>query len=137
MGSPVVVRSGGARVSAKASVKPIVARGGSATVVKIDNTVVKSIGGPQGPPGTNADSLVQAGAAIPAMFTGSPLTATVTLPTPYLDANYSVATQVSSVSGRIIPTNVVKQTATGFEIELCSQNLDGLEAVRWQTTPYN
>ena len=87
--------------------------------------------------GTPSTGDVQAGIAIPAAFTGNPLTASVTLPVAYPDSNYSVATQVTSVSGRVIPTNVVNITATGFDIELCSQNLNGMAGVRWQTTPYN
>jgi hypothetical protein len=80
---------------------------------------------------------VQAGIAIPAAFTGNPLTASVVLPTAYPNSNYAVATQVTSVSGRVIPTNVINITATGFDIVLSSQNINGLAGVRWQTTPYN
>lgn len=93
------------------------------------------LGGGSGGGGTTGD--VQAGEVIPAQFTGLPLTASVTLPTPYPDANYAVATQVSSVSGRVIPVNAINYTATGFDLVLCSRSLIGLANVRWQTTPFN
>jgi hypothetical protein len=93
------------------------------------------LGGGSGGGGTTGD--VQAGEAIPAQFAGVPPTASVTLPTPYADSKYSVATQVTSVTNRVIPTNVVNITATGFDIVLSSRSLIGLAGVRWQTTPFN
>ena len=91
---------------------------------------------PGGGGGSTPTGDAQAGVAIPAAFTGNPLTASVVLPAAYPNSNYSVATQVTSVSGRVIPTNVVNITATGFDIELCSQNINGMAGVRWQSQPY-
>ena len=107
------------------------------TRVRVLNTVVKKIGGTQGPPGLPASAAVQAGTVLPADFAGSPLTASVVLPDLYPDANYSIATQITTSSGRVVLVNATNYTAAGFDLELCSQNLDGIAEIRWQTTPFN
>ena len=74
---------------------------------------------------------------LPADFAGAPLTASVVLPDLYPDANYSIATQITTSSGRVVLVNATNYTAAGFDLELCSQNLDGIAEIRWQTTPFN
>lgn len=89
--------------------------------------------GPQGPPG---DALLQSGIILPAVFVPPNMETTVTLPQPYVDTNYSVVTQATTVSGRLIPVNVKNKTPATFVLELCSSNLDGLESVNWTSTPH-
>lgn len=59
------------------------------------------------------------------------------MPDLYPDANYSIATQITTSSGRVVLVNATNYTAAGFDLELCSQNLDGIAEIRWQTTPFN
>lgn len=120
MGCPVVVKTRAPR-----------------TRVRVQSTIVKTVGGTQGPPGLPASAAVQAGTVLPAAFAGSPLTASIVLPDLYPDANYSIATQITTSSGRVVLVNATNYTAAGFDLELCSQNLDGIAEIRWQTTPYN
>lgn len=93
------------------------------------------LGGGNGGGGTTGDG--QAGQVIPAQFSGNPLTASVSLPVSYADANYAVATQMTSATNRVIPINVTNISASGFDIVLSSQNLNGVAFVRWQTEPFS
>ena len=121
MADPIVIEVpiGGIEIEVPANIPPICLEVG--------------IPGPQGPPG---DGLVQAGAVLPAAFSGAPLQATITLPNPYATAAYAVAPKATTVTGRLVPVNVLSRTATQFVLELCSTNLIGIEAIHWISTPH-
>ena len=99
-------------------------------VIPDDSPIVIQVAN-QGPPGPPGDAGLNAGSVLPAEFSGTPLTATITFSSPYPDLSYTVVPSVTSVTGRVIPVNVVNRTTTSFQLELCSTNLSGLESVNW------
>lgn len=79
---------------------------------------------------------LKVGFELQAAFAGNPKTVSVVFATPYTDANYSVElTCVTSIHVQFSPS-VENKLATGFTINMGSNNINGLAQVDWVTAPY-
>ena len=85
---------------------------------------------------TALPSTVKSGVIPPASFSGNPKKATVTFGTPYSNTNYSIVLGVSTDGTKTFALDYESKTASGFVVNLNSNNLATLIEVGWHAMPY-
>jgi co-chaperonin GroES (HSP10) len=75
----------------------------------------------------------KAGVAIPGDFSGNPKKATVVFATPYLSTNYAITLAPITNGSKTFSPAVENKTASGFVINLHSNNVAGLIEIGWHT----
>lgn len=79
---------------------------------------------------------LKAGSVTPGYFTGSPKSAVVVFSTPFPDTNYAITLSVHTDGTKTFAASVVNKTATGFTINLNTNNVANLIEVGWHCLPF-